>query len=214
MAIAFDTSATANVTGTSLTFSHTCSGDDRILFLWARVADDIRSVSSATYNGVAMTSLGDAIGDTNDHGYFFYLLNPASGANDVVITADASIEINGRSASYNGVSQTGFPDSQTNLGVAVRTTTSVTATSVADNCWHICGWRNVSSAFTMTAGTFRHTADSMGVADSNAAISPAGANTISGTHDSGESYAFTVTIAPSSVSVVADTPNLLLMGVG
>ena len=126
MAIAFDAAATGVQTfGTGLTYSHTCTGTDRALFVMVAAS---QTVSSVTYGGVAMTLIsGSGTGLV-----LAGLLNAASGANDIVITTAAPDPINAASASYTGVDQaTGWENlAQATTGDA---SPSVSVTSATGN---------------------------------------------------------------------------------
>ena len=141
MAIAFDSTTDWWIWNpvTSLTFSHTCSWTNRILFVdffGAVLADNITGVTywwvsmtraSATVNGAAWTR----------YIYTYYLINPSTGTNNVVISASASIAISGSATSYNGVSQTWQPEviSSNNVNSTWITTTLTTLTSGAWTHW-------------------------------------------------------------------------------
>ena len=110
MPITFD--AKANAIGgpgasTVLNWAHTCSGIHRYLIVgtaWFIAAHDCTGV---TYDGVAMTKVGTSLVHNTDDAdsvmTFWYLRNPALGANTVVATwaADFPSKI-GISASFNG----------------------------------------------------------------------------------------------------------------
>jgi hypothetical protein len=188
MAIAFDAATDGGTaTGTSLTFSHTCgAGSDRLLLVGINgdlvgVNDDITGV---TYAGVSMTLVAKITATTARYQYLYYLLNPATGANNVVISCTNSHFLGATSASYTGVSQSGQPDnSVTNTGVTVTQITG-TLTTVADNCWTMAlGCQNFSGN-TMSAGTNTTervelgTFFTAGMYDRNAAITPAGSTSL------------------------------------
>lgn len=110
--LAFD--ATSHADGveaaTSHTFSHTTSGNERFLFVcvshWNGGAP--RQASSITYGGQALT-LGrrekNAVGD--DTAEMWYLNNPPSGANNVVVTMNGTTQGWKIGAiSFSGVNQT------------------------------------------------------------------------------------------------------------
>ena len=144
MAIAVDaTSPDHSVTATSLTFSHTCSGSNRILFVG--IIGDITTdtVTGVTYAGVSMTLVGKNKTTSSRYNYLYYLVAPATGANNVVISQSSSVFIGGASVSYTGVRQDSPIDaSTTNLATATSITTSVT--TIRDNCWciEVCGVGN------------------------------------------------------------------------
>lgn len=106
MAIAYDATASGStVFGTSATWSHTCTGSDRVLYVAASAGVTITGI---TYNGVSLTILaGSGTGAV-----LARLVAPATGANNVVVSTGSSEEIAGVSASYTGVDQT-TPDENT-----------------------------------------------------------------------------------------------------
>lgn len=120
MAIAYD--ATSRGTGTA---SHTCSGSERILIVSA-VSQSGTSVP--TYNGVSMTSLTSQTTAHHKH-EVFYLIAPATGANNIVCTGGTWV-----ATSYTGVSQVAPIDSS-NSGQTASYTINVATTVVASNCW-------------------------------------------------------------------------------
>lgn len=104
MPIAHDltTQATANSV-TSLTFSHTVSGADRLLIVGVQTNGS--NVTGVTYAGVAMT----AVGQLTSGGVrveMFRLIAPATGANSVVVSVAATTDIGAAASSYTGAHQT------------------------------------------------------------------------------------------------------------
>lgn len=186
MALSFDAFTDGNFTsGTSHTFSHTCTGSNGILWVHAMKNSNTDTITGATYNGVAMTLIQKITGNATRYLYSFYLINPASGAHNVVITSSGSTAIGGNAASYAGAKQSGQPDASTS---ASKTATSSPATwsitSVADNCWSVLatlGANNVvpvASTGSTLRGTNTTYADAK-IFDSNSAITPAGAYSMS-----------------------------------
>lgn len=128
MAVAVD--ANSNSGGTS--WSHTCTGANRYLLVAWTI--DSSTITSATYNGVAMTELTrySAAGRVT---VVWGLVAPATGANTVAITAGGSWG-GGGAVSFTGVDQTTPSDTPTeNTGSSSAMTVSVT--SVAGN--FVCG---------------------------------------------------------------------------
>lgn len=83
MAVTLDaTSGSQNTTGTTLTVSHTCSGDNRILIVGAATSGIPTSI---TYAGVSMTKLGEHT-EGGQNTSLWALAAPATGANDIVMT--------------------------------------------------------------------------------------------------------------------------------
>lgn len=117
------------VTASSHTYSHTCSGSDRLLLvgITKRTNDDITGV---TYNGTAMTQLIKRDhADSTEWLYIYGLLNPDIGTNNVVISAGGSSAIYSGSVSYTGVGQS---QTLTDI-VGFSASNSITLTSIVDN---------------------------------------------------------------------------------
>lgn len=185
-AIAFDNYTSGLVVGaSSLTYAHTVSGSNRILFVAARIAGGggLDLVTGITYNGVALTrdSFENCIANCSGQGqYIYHLVAPATGANNVVVSLSASDTIHAGAASYTGASQTGQPDSNNKTTCNATTSCTLNFTTVADNSWTIvyCG----NSGVSITGGAHKvgnitgGAADIM--ADSNAAITPAGSTSL------------------------------------
>lgn len=141
MAIAYDNKASGTATSaSSLTYSHTVgSGSNRILFVYSggRYSSGGEYPTGVTYNGVAMTEIAALRQDySNIRSSVWYLVAPASGANNVVISYSTSRDsITGLSLSYDGASQTGIPDA-TGGGTGQEASDSIadsSITTVANN---------------------------------------------------------------------------------
>lgn len=96
----------AYATTDTLTWAHTCTGSN-LLLLVSIHASSGDSVAGVTYNGVAMTVAWDLAG-SSVRNTCYYLVAPASGTHDVVVTFGASTAypIAG-SVSFTGVNQAG-----------------------------------------------------------------------------------------------------------
>jgi hypothetical protein len=128
MAVTFDVFASASATAASLTYAHavTAGLPNPILIVGVGVRDATANrITGVTYNAVAMVAAGSAQDNTTaSHVYYFYLFNPASGSNSVVITAAASEPMTAVSASYSrgmgvGVSGGATPGAVTNTSVTL-----------------------------------------------------------------------------------------------
>jgi hypothetical protein len=128
-AIAFD-SATGDqsISGTSLTFAHTTSGANRLLFVGVGYQNtSADQISGVTYNSVAMTQVGVRKHATqNDRAYLFALQAPATGANNVVITRTVTGAFEAYAASFTGAQQSVTMDSTANNDSAASTITQTT----------------------------------------------------------------------------------------
>jgi hypothetical protein len=180
MAIAYDTSTDGGeVSGTSLSWSHTCTGSDRILFVGMLSSDS--APNAVTYNGTNMTLVDSARLSTPYYSLMYMLVNPSSGANNVSITIDSGF-VHGCSVSYTGAAQSGQPDASTGGVTSAATSVTGTLTTVADNSWTVMmGIQQNGTAKTAGAGTtvrLSITGNQQYAADSNAAITPAGSTSL------------------------------------
>lgn len=214
--IAVDNSGEANFVGpaSSLTYSATVgSGADRILFVgcWGDTATDV--ITGATYAGQAMTLIDKQAPSGDRWTYLFYIVAPASGANNIIISASSSIFIGSSWASYTGAVQTGIPHaSSKNVGAVPTSTITTTLTTTKSGVWLVLYSKaGATDPIASTGATERSTGgngnDSM--FDSNGAVS-IGSN----------SMILTASAAAGIETVMAafeGTPSnstLLLMGVG
>ena len=156
MAVAFDAGSGANgSTGTSQTLSHTCSGSNRIL--WVGCFSNNNSIPSAmTYNGVAMTAHVSKLQNSpnsNESIALRFLVAPATGANNIVVTWSTS----NPNPSVSGASFTDGTQSAVTEGTQVASGASAasasgTVVTSADNCFSILLVRATGGAGD-TAGT-------------------------------------------------------------
>lgn len=155
MAIAFDTATVDNASGTSLTFSHTCTGSNRFLIIgvFSDGASGGDVVSGVTYAGVALTranTQNSAAG--GNRLYTYYLVAPATGANNVVISTSSSVSISGFAQSYTGVAQSSpIDDSETMADT--NTTATLSFTSTVANDWGFMLAVNQTNGNTNSTGT-------------------------------------------------------------
>lgn len=214
MAIAFDTSSYLNFATTSGTLAFTCTGSDRLLLVTTANEGGANDVTGVTYNGVALTEIGTAVqkGSTGRYLRLWGLLNPASGANNVVVSrTTGAADMWCLVASYTGVKQSGLPDANTTQQFTATTVTT-SLTTIADNCWTILIGYGDRAQTASTGSTFRqnNTSGAYQLYDSNAAITPAGSTSMSWTQaDSTASCTAMISIAP--FTTVTDS-NCLSMG--
>ncbi len=193
MAIAFDASSSKGYANSaSYSWSHVVgAGSDRILIVvltGTYNGTDNVTAGTVTYGGVSMTQLTvQHYSPSNSCRalYVYYLIAPATGTANIVVTPTASQELGAAAASYSGVKQTGFPDADggSNSGTSTSGTNSFTASTVADNCWSVLAIANEgTNAVSQTGSTaFRDFEDTYKIAslfDSNAAKTPAGSVTL------------------------------------
>lgn len=217
MAIVFDNASTGSSTSSATnTFSLTVgSGANRILWVGFIVNSTVTLVSTVTYAGAVMTATGNSPVNGGQDLYLFYLANPASGANNVVITMLGIVtEIHACAASYTGASQTGIPDSITSIAGS-GTSATLTTTTVANNSWIVGVFRNnaTGSGAAGTGTTQRASVvGQVSFDDSGSAFTPAGSHSIQETFGNTSYYAVGASFAPSGAA-----PTLLfrrLLGVG
>lgn len=211
MAIAFDSAdTTPNLVnpGTSLTYSFTVgTGDDRLLIVhvWHSVMGDI---SGVTYNSVSMTKLAEqADGGGSNYLDVWYLVAPATGANDVVVSKDTSGVMVSTCASYSGVDQTTpIPTSASDNSTAT-TAFSADITTTETNSWVYCSLRdNVGANLTEDAPEVERVANEgngygQHVLDSNGTVS-VGAYNVSGTLSSAATHGWIIAELAEHVAVV------------
>lgn len=187
MAIAFDAVSTKSQdAASSATWAHTCTGDNRALVVGVEIGTG-QTVTGVTYNSVAMTRVNtQAIGgSTFNNVYLYYLINPSTGANNIVVSGSGSTFIYCAATSYTGVFQVSTYDSQ----VASSTTgTAITLNTITqfDSTWLVGffskGTATAAAENSAGANTTIRGSDSnswFSICDSNGAKSPPGTYSLS-----------------------------------
>lgn len=212
MAIVRDATSSGSATATSLTVAHTCTGSNLALIVNVVTIDGTNDdITGVTYNSVSMTRQAtNAIG-TVARSYQYYLLGPSTGANNIVISASASVSIQADNVSYTGVKQSGFPDASS-ATTANATSYSNTLTTVADNAVHIAYIRVDDHSITLSAGgalVLARGAGGEGIYESSPLlISPAGSHSISFTTSPAQNFSgLGISLAPA---VVPSGDNFLM----
>lgn len=114
------------------------SGSSRILFVGVEIESGSDLITGVTYNGVSMTLVDKQVnGSNNEYCYLFYLIAPATGANNVVVSASGSTSIGSLASSYTGVRQSGQPDSSNKKTQATTASITQSTTVVTNNSWVI-----------------------------------------------------------------------------
>lgn len=214
MAIKTDATSTASSPGagtSSLTWAHTCTGSNRIL--WVGALADGDKVTSVTYNGVAMTQMAKTTIDGDvDTMYLYYLVAPATGSNNIVITLSGTSDyINGAGSSYTGARQTSVPDSQATVTDAVRTSITASTTVVTDGSWLVGVFRNNAGAWTASTETtnrigFTGSSDATIIADSNGSTY-SGSQSLIATCGSAQTAAIVASFAPEPSTIAYDATS-------
>jgi len=211
MAIAFDTATADFASASSQTFAHTCSGSNRILFVATR-AGTTDNVTGATYGGVAMTLVNKVlIASGSRYLYLFMLVNPASGANNVVLTASGSVDFCSFASSYTGAKQTGQPDAHTTNTNNGTSPYSASLTTVADNSWVVAiAYNDAGGAAAGTGTALRASNCGAGPAfiDSNGAVTPAGSRALEITHNASTVNRAMVLASIAPVSAIQHDQNI------
>jgi hypothetical protein len=217
-AIALDTSVNGGqVTGTSLTWSHTCTGSNLILFVsTVDGTGGSSNITGVTYAGVAMTKIGTGVQVSGDRWIeLWYLIAPTTGANNVVVSANTSVYMHGISASYTGASQTGQPDAS-NAATGTGVTATVNVVTAADNCWTVTTAKSGGGS-TISGGTndtLRQSSGQIMQGDSNGPLSPAGTYTMTASISVTKAWAI-ISASFSPATGGAPRPSTLtLLGVG
>lgn len=119
-------------TSTVHTYSHTTAPVAGLLVVFVNnPGTSSRTISSVTYNGVAMTLAISQVVTGTQGVQMYYLKNPASGTNNVVITGSGSLAIASVATSYVNVSN--LHATNGSLGSGISTTTSFDGTTLAND---------------------------------------------------------------------------------
>lgn len=153
MAIAFDATTTGNKgsAGSSLTYSHTCTGSNLVLLVGVESRNN--DVTGVTYATVAMTQIGSAqvSADGLTTNTVWQLAAPATGANNVVVSITGTNHIASVASSYTGVDQTTPVATNASGTGTTQPTVNVSATSTTQLVVDFAGTRTNGSDAT-TAG--------------------------------------------------------------
>jgi len=130
----FDATAEATALSTSgYSFSHTCSGSNRYLFVavYTYIDTGTGALPTATYDSVSMTQLATQVyGPYSERITIFGIIAPSTGSNSVAVSVSPSQdEVTCVSTSYTGVHQTtaiGAVDSDTSDSSPVTVTPAST----------------------------------------------------------------------------------------
>lgn len=135
---------------------------------------------SATYNSVSMTfQFAVRFGLIQSNWLqVFTLMSPATGANTLAFTG-ANKVFNATVASYSGVSTSGQPEATSTISSTIDTQTQANSvTTVTNNAWVIGGWGANAQPTAYTNATARASNTFPYLADSNAALTPAGSKSM------------------------------------
>lgn len=216
--VAFDAvSQAAPASGTSLTWSHTCTGANGSLWVYVEVASTTDVLTGITYNGVALSNANNLSLLTNGTicGYFYHLDSPATGANNIVASLSTTKTIAGCALSVTNANQGGQPNAFFTGVTSGQTSITLHPTSTIDRCWQILFASNDTGVIGAgTGSTLRAATNKEASAfDHVAVLSPAGEYFMTVTQGAASNWmGVSIMIAP----VGATTPGraLTLLGVG
>lgn len=117
----------------SKTWAHTCSGTNRLLFVVITTRVNASTVTSITYNSVDFTAnlAWNKADGAGNRSYGFYLVNPATGSHNIVVTfGQSNIYALTSATSFTGVHQS-TPVGTATTATGYSATASTTVTSAA-----------------------------------------------------------------------------------
>lgn len=181
--------STAAVNGgvTTVSWSHTVgAGSNQALYVAAIIgfspADTTHATATATYNGVAMKSVGKVKSNNMEWGWVevFRMLAPPAGAHTVAVTCSTTAHsLIAGGISLNGVDQTtpNGPIGTNNFG---NGTTATTAAIASSSTGLVIAASSAGSGFSSTTGTARFSLndDTAGGAGNGYCATYAGASTV------------------------------------
>lgn len=136
-------SSSTSASGGSVTFSHTvtASESDLVLIVCAETGDGDADPTGVTYNAVSMTKAVSVGESSVVNSSLWYLIDPDTGANNVVITYGGNLGVSGAALSYYDAHQTtpigDTASSSTPNGTSIGTTlTSTDLNSVLIDCFY------------------------------------------------------------------------------
>ena len=158
-ALAYDAVAEGRSTsGTTLTFSHTCSGSDRVLVVFGFLNAGLSGHAGAKYNGVAMTEVVSRDFGPSTYGpsgKMWIMINPPTGAHNVEISyTNSGWIMNGSSLSLTGADQVDANDAVGSGEVQSGTTVSANITPVSNAVWIVdaVGYNGSTQTWTPNGG--------------------------------------------------------------
>ena len=219
MAIAF-VSSTGNEFAAATTYTQSAvsvSGTNTYALVFVGLRSATADVTSVTFNGVAMTELGDVLNAVPSlHVWVFGLAGPTTG--DVVITGDTSLAAEVITSIYQGVHQTVSTGTVATNSAVASSAVTVNVTSATDELVvDCCGWNAGNGPASVGADQTdrkQSPASGNGISMNIASSDEAGATTttMSWTVEIGGSWAtLGVPIKPAGAAAAAN--HWLLMGV-
>lgn len=139
MAIAFDAASSTSGNSSSFSWSHTCSGSDRLLVVQIGIQNgaEVSPITAVTYNGVALTLQRRDYVTYQVVAETWTLVAPATGANNVQVTLSGADKMAMGAISLTGVDQS-TPVGAKNGYITSSGTggpQSISLTTSYDNSW-------------------------------------------------------------------------------
>lgn len=182
MSIAFDASSGGGVTSAaSVTIAHTCTGSNLVLIVAARTSSNVATITGITYNGVSMSQVDNQTVVSSQYAALYILKNPATGANNIIVSASGTTNINACAASYTGVNLIVAQPVATNKTTGNPPSLSLNTTN--DNAWIIAEIGDESTTIVAGSAYVNRSSNGTGgrsiiLEDSNGAITPIQSKTV------------------------------------
>jgi len=132
-----------------LTFSHTTSLSNRVIFVGVQVAGT--PATGVTYGGVSLSKLTENT-VTGDHFSLWGVVDPLLGANNVSIAYGGSTIVRAIAASYGNCKQTGLPDAVAQNSSTTGTSLSQAITVVDATSWVVAFGFAIDNNITASTG--------------------------------------------------------------
>lgn len=216
-AIAFDSKLNGTVTasGTSHTQAFTNTAGNMVI-IGILVTNTTTTLSDVQYAGSAMTAVTGSPLNTgagaggNEQISMYWIVNAATGANNITYTTSATTQTIVAAVSYSGAATTGQPDASDTTISSGTTDLTLDMTTATNDAWLVGFWRNAYEAAVAGANTtFRTDAGSnttpMG---DRGPVTPAGAfNVIAHDDISRDWSGIGMAIKPAASAAAAPAPN-------
>lgn len=178
-AIAYSTSGSSSQSSdTTLTYSVTTSGSDRLMFTSSYGGANGTDISGKTYSGASMTFLGKVQYPANtSYCHVYYKTAPATGANNVVVSYSPNARMGSVTTVYTGAAQSSPIDNWTTKTQGNNNVISQAITVTASNCWGYAAEEGSNLTYASVSGNNAITTmrggfdDFICVGDSNGTIS-------------------------------------------
>lgn len=154
--------------------------------LWISVlGDNGDNITSVTYGGSSLTfSVKKQLNSGSQYVFLYYLLNPPSGSNSLVINTSSTCYAYGMYAVYSGTSIT--VGSNTVSGEVASGNLALTLTTQGNNAWLVSAARSVETGAQVAGSNTTERQDyATSIGDTNGAMTPTGSYSQNWTSDGG-----------------------------